>query len=226
MVKLAAVLFAVAGVAAFLSAAQVRSEPAAAARAILVEQQADTIQRDTSVGTVTWRAEMVSMGRGSEREPLVRADIVIPQRHLNVTWSLRRNTDRSLPASHTIEIMFNLASDFSPTGGIADVPGVLMKQSEDKSGAPLDGVAVKVISNFFLVGLSAEDRKVEANVRHLKEWGFIDIPIIYASGARAMLTVPKGADGDRAFDAVFAAWDGKQPLPEPPPEESVRPLIK
>ena len=34
-----------------------------------------------------------------------------------MTWSLRRNTDQSLPASHTIEIMFNLPADF-PSGGV------------------------------------------------------------------------------------------------------------
>ena len=56
----------------------------------------------------------------------MRADVEIPERHMRMTWSLRRNTDKALPASHTIEIMFTLPADFAE-GGIGNVPGVLMK---------------------------------------------------------------------------------------------------
>ena len=73
---------------------------------------------------------------------------------MTVTWSLRRNTDKALPASHTIEIMFNLPADF-PGGGIANVPGVLMKQAEQSRGVPLSGLRVKVTAAFYLIGLSA-----------------------------------------------------------------------
>ena len=38
-----------------------------------------------------------------------------------MTWSLRRNTDKALPASHTVEIMFTLPPDF-PNGGISEHP--------------------------------------------------------------------------------------------------------
>ena len=62
---------------------------------------------------------------------------------MTVTWSLRRNTDKALPASYTIETMFNLSADF-PGGGIADVPGVLMKQAEQARGTELAGRAIKV----------------------------------------------------------------------------------
>ena len=47
-------------------------------------------------------------------ELAIRADVEIPDRKIAMTWSLRRNTDASLPASHTIEIMFKLPTDFAP----------------------------------------------------------------------------------------------------------------
>ena len=90
----------------------------------------------------------------------MRADVEMPERKLAMTWSLRRNTDQGLPASHTIEIMFKLPADF-PSGGITNVPGILMKQSEQTRGVPLAGLAVKVTAGFFLIGLSA----VEADKR-------------------------------------------------------------
>ena len=70
-----------------------------------------------------------------------------------MTWSLRRNTDKGLPATHTVEIMFKLPADF-PSGGISNVPGILMKQAEQTRGVPLAGSAVKVTNGFYLIGLS------------------------------------------------------------------------
>ena len=155
-----------------------------------------------------WRTETVSPGAGLAPELAVRADITIPDRRMSVTWSLRRNTDKTLPASHTIEIVFTLPSDF-PGGGIANVPGVLMKQSEQARGTPLAGLAVKVTNGFFLIGLSAVDADMQRNVQLLKERPWFDIPLVYTNGGRAILAMEKGPPGDRAFAEAFAAWEKK-----------------
>jgi hypothetical protein len=124
---------------------------------------------------------------------------------MTVTWSLRRNTDKALPASHTIEIMFNLPADF-PGGGIANVPGVLMKQAEEARGTPLAGLAVKVTNGFFLIGLSAVDADRQRNMQLLKDQEWFDVPIVYTNGGRAIMAVEKGPPGNRAFADAFAAW--------------------
>jgi hypothetical protein len=138
-------------------------------------------------------------------ELAVRANIEIPERRMTVTWSLRRNTDKALPASHTIEIMFNLPADF-PGGGIASVPGVLMKKEEQARGTPLAGLAVKVTNGFFLIGLSAVDADRQRNIQLLKDQAWFDIPIVYTNNGRAIMAVEKGPPGDRAFADAFAAW--------------------
>jgi hypothetical protein len=135
----------------------------------------------------------------------VRADIEVPDRKMNVVWSLRRNTDQSLPASHTIEIMFNLPQD-STSGGVQNVPGVLMKQAEQTRGVPLAGLAVKVTPGFFLIGLSALETDMQRNLQLLKERGWFDIPIVYNNNRRAILAMEKGTPGERAFADAFAAW--------------------
>ena len=124
---------------------------------------------------------------------------------MTMTWSLRRNTDPSLPASHTIEIMFNLPAD-SPSGGVQNVPGVLMKQAEQTRGVPLAGLAVKVTPGFFLIGLSAVETDMQRNMQLLKERAWFDIPIVYDNNRRAILAMEKGTPGERAFDEAFAAW--------------------
>jgi hypothetical protein len=134
--------------------------------------------------------------------------VEIPERHITMTWSLRRNTDPALPASHTIEIMFNLPADF-PGGGIANVPGILMKQSEQARGTPLAGLAVKVTNGFFLIGLSAVETDQQRNMQLLRERPWFDIPIVYTNGGRAILALEKGTPGDRAFADAFATWEKK-----------------
>jgi hypothetical protein len=185
-----------------------QATPAVAQRVVLYEEDSNDPQGKRYVGSVIWRTETVSPGPGLAPELAVHADVEIPERHITMTWSLRRNTDPALPASHTIEIMFNLPADF-PGGGIANVPGVLMKQSEQARGTPLAGLAVKVTNGFFLIGLSAVDADQQRNIQLLKERPWFDIPIVYTNGGRAILALEKGTPGDRAFADAFAAWEKK-----------------
>jgi hypothetical protein len=185
-----------------------QTAPAVAQRVVLYEEDPNDPQGKRYVGSAIWRTETVSPGPGLAPELAVRADLEIPERRMTVTWSLRRNTDQALPASHTIEIMFNLPADF-PGGGIANVPGVLMKQSEQARGTPLAGLAVKVTNGFFLIGLSAVDSDVQRNVQLLKDRPWFDIPIVYTTGGRAILAMEKGPPGERAFAEAFAAWEKK-----------------
>ncbi len=179
--------------------------PAVAQRVVLYEEDPNNPQGRQYVGSAVWRTETVSPGSGLAPELEVRADITIPEKKMTVTWTLRRNTDQALPASHTIEIMFNVPPDFSG-GGIANVPGVLMKDSEQARGIPLAGLAVKVTNGFFLIGLSAVSADVQRNIQLLKDRPWFDIPIVYNNGGRAILALEKGAPGDRAFADAFAAW--------------------
>lgn len=178
---------------------------AVAQRVVLYEEDPSDQQGKRYVGSAIWRNETVSPGPGAPPELAVRADIEIPERRMTMTFSLRRNTDQALPASHTIEVTFNLPADF-PFGGISNVPGILMKQAEQTRGAPLAGLAVKVTSGFFLVGLSAVDSDMQRNLQLLKERSWFDIPIVYNNGRRAILAVEKGNPGERAFEEVFKAW--------------------
>jgi hypothetical protein len=176
-----------------------------AQKVVLYDEDPSDPQGKRYVGSALWRTETVSPGPGLAPELAIRADIEIPERKLRMTWSLRRNTDKALPASHTIEIMFTLPADF-PEGGIGNVPGVLMKQNEQARGVPLAGLAVKVTNGYFLIGLSAVEVDAQRNVQLLKERDWFDIPLVYTSGKRAILAMEKGTPGTRAFEEAFRAW--------------------
>lgn len=181
------------------------SGAAVAQKVVLYEEDPTDPQGRRFVGSAIWRTERVSPGPNQPEEVAIRADVEIPDRKLTMTWSLRRNTDQTLPASHTVEIMFRLPQDFPP-GSVINVPGILMKQTEQTRGSPLAGHAVKVTDSYYLIGLSSLDADRETNLRMLKERGWFDIPVVYGNKRRAILAVEKGTPGDRVFAEAFAAW--------------------
>jgi hypothetical protein len=150
----------------------------------------------------------VSPGPSPALELAVRADVEIPERRTTMTWWLRRNIDHTSGASHTVEIRFNLPADFVGDG-IASVPGIMVKQSEEVPGTPLAKLAVKATNGLFTIELSASDPDVQHNIQLLKESQWFDIPIVYINGSRAILAIEKGPPGNRAFAEAFAAWEKK-----------------
>ena len=181
------------------------SGPPVAQRVVLYEEEPDDPAGKRFVGTVLWRTEMRPASPGRPPELAVRGDVEVPERKMSVTLSFRRNTDASLPASHTVEIVFTLPPD-TTSGGVQKVPGVLMKQAEQTRGVPLAGLAVKVTPGFFLIGLSALEADTQRNIQLLKERSWFDIPIVYNNNRRAILAMEKGTPGEKAFTEAFASW--------------------
>jgi hypothetical protein len=175
---------------------------------VLHEEDKSDQQGRRYVGSVIWHTEAVSRVAGLAPEIAVLAYVQIPERRMTVTWSLRRNTDKTLPASHTIEIKFNVPADF-PGGGIASVSGILMAQADQVRGSPLSGVAAKMTDGLFVIGLSALDLDVQLNEQLLKDRSWVYIPIGYTNGDRAILAMEKGPSGDRAFTEALAAREKK-----------------
>jgi hypothetical protein len=125
-----------------------------------------------------------------------------------MTMSLRPNTDKTLPASHTIEIVFKVPTDF-PFGGISNVLGILTKEAEQTRGAPLAISRVKITTGVFLIGLSANEIDIQRNRELLDDRSWFDILIVYDNGRRAILALEKGTPGEEVFKEAFAVWKSK-----------------
>jgi hypothetical protein len=176
-----------------------------AQRVVLYDEDPSDPKGKQFVGSVIWRTEPIKAAGNQSADIAVRADIEIPDRKFKMTISFRRNTDSSLPASHTAELTFILPPDFNG-GGVGNVPGILMKSNEQARGTPLAGLAVKVTDGFFLVGLSNVDNDRARNIQLLKERSWFDVPLVYSNQRRAIIAIEKGAPGERAFNDAFAAW--------------------
>ena len=175
-----------------------------AERAVLYEEDLLDPNGKRFDGYVTWRTEP-STSADRPADAILRADVEIPERHMKLTLRMRRNADATLPASHTLELSFTTPADFAG-GGIASVPGMLMKSDALTKGVPLRARVVKVTSGMFLVGLSSVEADRTLNVQIMQNKNWLDIPIVYANQRRAILAIEKGETGTRAFDDAFAIW--------------------
>jgi hypothetical protein len=161
---------------------------------------------DTNAGltaldaAVTWR--YVENGADG---PAIEANLQVPERKLKLRLTIHKNADHSLPASHLIEIQIDAPPDL-PGKGIKEVPRIVFKPTEEARGQPLVGEEAKITDGSFLIALSAADADISANLALLRERDWIDLPFIYETGQRAMLTFEKGTQGDQVFQKAMAAW--------------------
>ncbi|MEP2946543.1 MAG: hypothetical protein ABJN11_08165 [Lentilitoribacter sp.] len=156
-------------------------------------------------GGVTWSEEVESDGTASR--PFIRAQIQVPERNLSIDMSIKLNGDQTLPVSHLIDINFSLPDDFEG-GEIDQVTEVKMKNTEEQPGDRLVAISAKIDTTFFVVGLENDDQDVVAtNLQLLSRRNWIDIPISYSNGRKALITLEKGASGVAIFDKVLAAWE-------------------
>lgn len=174
-------------------------------RAILFQEDPNNPSGSTSSGIVNWSSATVSESPDQPAEIVIRADVDIPDR-MRMSLIFRRNSDRTLSASHVIEVKFELPADF-PSGGTSNVPGILMKQNQATRGAPLKGLSVKLNDNQYRIGLSSVKTDYRSNIMLLKERSWLDVPIVFSDKRRAIVSIEKGALGETLFAEAFAAWE-------------------
>ena len=131
---------------------QQSSEPSAdgqrTAQALLVEEAGgENGATSTLGGSVDW-ALLDDHDTAGGPEKVIRGTVRIPDKGLALALAIRRNSDADLPASHTIEILFDLPADFE-NQGVRGVPGLIMKATPQSQGQPLIGAVVPVTENFF-----------------------------------------------------------------------------
>lgn len=168
--------------------------------ALLVEESSDGQAAPIEVpGSVTW-----TLNR-EDGLAVIEGRVQIPSRDLSLSLMIRKNTDPAFPATHTIDFVFSLPPDFGG-GGINNVPGLLTKTTPKARGGPLAGEVVRVDEGIFLMALLAGDLDAPRNMQALTEHPFLDVPVIYANGQRAIVTMAKGPEGEKVFADAFAEW--------------------
>ena len=163
-------------------------------------------------GTVSWSLQREPGANASPPEPVVQGRISIPGRGLTALMTFKRNTDPSLPASHLIEIVFSVPPDFEG-GAIDSVQRIAMKQTEQDRGNALIAVPAKITDDFHMIALNDFPDARATNLDLMRTRNWIDIPLAYRNGRRALLTLQKGPEGEKAFNEAIREWGQIAPTP-------------
>lgn len=160
-------------------------------------------------GGVSWSLQQENDNEGRP-SPTVQGQITVPGRGLSALITFKRNTDPSLPASHLIEIVFSVSPGFEG-GAIDSVQRIAMKSTEQDRGNALIAVPAKITDDFHMIALNDFPDAMKTNLELLKSRNWIDIPVSYRNGRRALLTLQKGNDGIAAFDTALREWAAATP---------------
>ncbi|AMM85704.1 hypothetical protein AZF01_16200 [Martelella sp. AD-3] len=176
----------------------------AAQKMYLYEEQLGQSVPSAYQGTVEWELKQENTGTAVS-EPVVEGIMSVPEAGLTGVLTFRRNDDPSLPASHLIDIAFTLDENFEG-GGIDNVQRISMKGTEAARGDPLIAVSAKITDDLYMLALNDFDQARSQNLALLGDRNWIDIPVTYRNGRRALLTLEKGTTGMAIFDRAIQEW--------------------
>ncbi len=178
--------------------------PSVAQKAFLYEEGTAGSSASRDNAAIIWSIEREVLEDGTS-EAVIKGQLDVPGRNLSMSLLIKRNLDESLPASHIIELQFQLPKDFTG-GNISDVSRFVMKTSEQGRGEGLIAVPAKISDGNFLIALNNLDQALATNNKLLLDSSWIDVPLGYTTGRRALVTLEKGALGDKVFRDAFAEW--------------------
>ncbi|MCJ8519658.1 hypothetical protein ABID21_002619 [Pseudorhizobium tarimense] len=155
-------------------------------------------------GAVSWSLQREANANGVQ-EPVVQGRVNIPGRGLTALITFKRNTDASLPASHLVEVVFAVPPGFEG-GAIDSVQRIAMKQTEQDRGDALIAVPAKITDDFHMIALNDFPDARATNLELLRTRNWMDIPVTYRNGRRALLTLQKGEEGTQTFNEAIREW--------------------
>jgi hypothetical protein len=181
------------------------SQAAQSQRAILYEGGRAGRTGPPIEGKALWRTRMEPNGPNGKPDMVVTLDAEIPQQHIALTMSLSRVGDAGAGMSHLLELRFAKPEEL-PFGGISRISNIAMKGTETEAGESLIGSSINIAPGQFMFGLLGVADVVRQNVERLRTQSWLDLTIIFASGAAYTLSIEKGPSGERAINEAFASW--------------------
>ena len=166
-------------------------------KALLLDAPAGDSKPVPVDGTVTWKT-----GTDAKGGATLIGTAQFPARTLGMTVTIAANPDKSVPASHLVDLRFEVGAQFGGAS-IVDLAAIALKNDEMGQGTQLVGASVRVADNSFLFALSATAADLAKNMALLGDRDFIDLGIVDDKGRRTVVTL--GLGEARAAFAEFAA---------------------
>lgn len=133
----------------------------------------------------------------------LRAAIEFPAGGLAIDFSIARNTDAGINASHTVMVIF----DAKNLDNVREMSAVEWRERESQMGTVLAGIVVPVQDNVFMIGLDRTEAALKRNMDVLRSQKWMVFEFRLANGRRGAILVEKGATGEKAVADALADWN-------------------
>ena len=183
--------------------AQNAALPAAARSAMLVASADNPQKPVVNLGSTVWST--IPAAQGQPATVAVKAEADIPDLKMHATMIMRKNTDPTLEATHTIDLKFAFA-DGAPIAGFKDVGLPQMRKLDTTASEALSSVKVKISDVYFLIALAKGDQDLARNLDLMQTHAWFDFPLLLNDDRIAKLVFQKSADGEAMLEKAFDAW--------------------
>jgi hypothetical protein len=189
-------------------AAETQNPPAApapsAGRAAMLVASADNPQKPVvSLGSTVW--SLIPAAPGQPASVAVKAEADIPDLKMHATMTLRKNTDPTLQATHTIDLKFSFAEG-APITGFKDVGLPQMRKEDSTAAEALTSVKVKISDVYFLIALAKGDSDTARNLDLMQTRAWFDFPLLLNDDRIAKVVFQKSPEGEAMLEKAFEAW--------------------
>ena len=187
--------------------------PSAARAAMLIASPDNPQKPVISLGSTVWST--IPPASGQPATVAVKADADIPDLKMHATMTLRKNTDPTLQATHTIDLKFAFA-DGAPIAGFTDVGAPQMRKIDSTAAEALTSVKVKISDVYFLIALAKGEQDTARNLDLMETRAWFDFPLLLDDNRIAKLVFQKSSEGEAMLDKAFEAWisDTRAAAPE------------
>ena len=177
--------------------------PDAAKAAMVIASQDNPENPVVNLGSTVWST--IPPSPGQPATVAVKADADIPDLKMHASMTLRKNTDPTLQATHTIDLDFALAGG-APITGFKDVGAPQMHEPDTPTSEALTSVKVKVSDVHFLIALANGDQDTARNFDLMQTRAWFEFPLLLNDDRIAKLAFQKSSDGVAMLGKAFDAW--------------------
>jgi hypothetical protein len=165
----------------------------AAAKSALLVASADNPQNPVvSLGSTVW--SLIPAAPNQPATVAVKAEADIPDLKMHATMTLRKNTDPTLLATHTMDLKFSFA-DGAPIVGFKDVGLPQMRMEGSTAAEALTSAKVKISDTYFIIALSRVSDTAR-NLDLMKTRAWFDFPLLLNDDRIAKVVFQKSPEGE------------------------------
>lgn len=175
-----------------------------AGRAAMLVASADNPQKPAvSLGSTVW--SLIPPAPNQPATVGVKAEADIPDLKMHAAMTLRKNTDPTLQATHTIDLKFSFAEG-APITGFKDVGLPQMRKEDSTAAEALTSVKVKISDTYFLIALAKGEADTARNLDLMQTRSWFDFPLLLNDDRIAKIVFQKSPEGQAMLEKAFDAW--------------------